>query len=75
MAYILWGYLSCNTLVIFVLRQSILRIIRYIGNRYLYVFPIETDLVYAFVASLLTICVLIPVIAIYNNKIKKLFKI
>lgn len=61
------GQIGCNTLVIFALHQPILRIVRFIGERLLTTFPIETNLLYAIAADAIVMLCLIPLIWLYNK--------
>ncbi len=61
------GYFGRNTLVIFALHQPILRIVRFLGEKLLSSFPVETNLLYALAADAVVVLCLIPLIWLYNK--------
>lgn len=61
------GYFGRNTLVIFALHQPILRIVRFLGEKLLSSFPVETNLLYAMAADAVVVLCLIPLIWLYNK--------
>ena len=61
------GQLGRNTLVIFALHQPILRIVRFLGEKLLPAFPVETNLLYALAADVVVVMCLIPLIWLYNK--------
>ena len=61
------GILGRNTLVIFAFHQPILRIVRFLGEKLLPTFPVETNLLYALAADAVVLICLIPLIWVYNK--------
>ena len=61
------GYFGRNTLVIFALHQPILRIVRFVGEKIISPFPVETNLSYALLADAIVVLCLIPLIWFYNK--------
>ena len=64
---ILGGQLGRNTLVIFALHQPILRVVRFVGDKLLHSFPVETSIWYALAADFVVLLCLIPLIWLYNK--------
>lgn len=68
------GGVGRNTLVIFALHQPILRVIRFLGDRFLLTFPVETNFWYALAADALVVLCLIPLIWLYNKYVLPVLK-
>lgn len=61
------GWLGQNTLVIFAFHQPILRIVKFLGNKVLPAFPVETSIWCALLADITVILCLIPLIWFHNK--------
>lgn len=61
------GQIGRNTLIVFALHQPILRVVRFLGEKLLYSFPVETNLWYALLADAVVVLCLIPLIWLYNK--------
>lgn len=68
------GFLGRNTLIIFALHQSILRIVRFAGAKVLSEFPVESNVLYALFADLLVLLCLLPLIWIWNRYVQPMLK-
>lgn len=68
------GYLGQNTMVVFALHQPILRILRYVGEKFFIEFPVETNVLYALFADSIAFLILIPLIFFYNKYGLKLLR-
>jgi len=70
-------WIGRNTLVIFALHQPIFRIIRFLGEKYLTSFPVESNVFYAIIADVIILISLYPIILLYDkfksNVLKKLY--
>ncbi len=65
------SWLGRNTLAIYAFHQPILRIVRFVGNKYLHYFPVESIVFYALIADIVVVICLIPVVWFYNKYIYK----
>lgn len=61
------GQIGRNTLVVFALHQPILRVVRFVGDKLLHSFPVETSIWYALAADFVVLLCLIPLIWLYNK--------